>query len=113
MNQINEFTRVSTTVDGRNLAPDDKVNVPVFTRFSTSQVVQDFFHQQYRLPSGRGNITSIFDKIISTKYHEGPFESKIALHVKKHVFFSCSKKEYQIPNIALSDRSSAAQLSRF
>ena len=36
-----------TTVDGRNPAPVDMVKIPSFTRFYTSQVVQDFFHQQY------------------------------------------------------------------
>ena len=35
------------TVDGRNPAPVDMVNIPLFTWFYTSQVVQDFFHQQY------------------------------------------------------------------
>ena len=35
------------TVGGRNPAPVGKVNIPVFARFYTSQVVQDFFHQQY------------------------------------------------------------------
>ncbi len=35
------------TVDGRNPAPVDMVNVPLFTGFDTSQMVQDFFHQQY------------------------------------------------------------------
>ena len=35
------------TVGGRNHAPVDMVNIPLFTRFYTSQVVQDFFHQQY------------------------------------------------------------------
>ena len=34
------------TVDGRNLAPVDMVNIPLFIGFHTSQVVQDFFHQQ-------------------------------------------------------------------
>ena len=34
------------TVGGRNLAPVDIVNIPLFMRFYTSQVVQDFFHQQ-------------------------------------------------------------------
>ena len=37
------------TVDGRNPAPVDMVNIPLFTRFYTSQVVQDFFHQRYVL----------------------------------------------------------------
>ena len=36
----------STTVDGRTPAPADMVNVSLFTEFCTSQVVQDFFHQQ-------------------------------------------------------------------
>ena len=35
-----------TTVDGRNPAPADVVDIPVFIGFYTSQVVQDFFHQQ-------------------------------------------------------------------
>jgi len=34
------------TVDGRNPAPVDVVNIPLFTGFLTSQVVQDSFHQQ-------------------------------------------------------------------
>ena len=34
-------------VDGRNPAPVDMVNIPLFSGFYTSQVVQDFFHQQY------------------------------------------------------------------
>ena len=34
-------------------SPVDMVNIPLFTRFYTSQVVQDFFHQQYlRLMEG-------------------------------------------------------------
>ena len=35
------------TVDGGNPAPVDMVNIPLFIGFYTSQVVQDFFHQQY------------------------------------------------------------------
>ena len=45
------FTRdahgVYLTVDERNPAPVDMVNIPLFTGLFTSQVVQDFFHQQY------------------------------------------------------------------
>ena len=37
----------SATVDGRNPAPVDMVNFQFFSGFYTSQVVQDFFHQQY------------------------------------------------------------------
>ena len=40
------------TVDGRNLAPVDMVNIPLFIGFHTSQVVQDFSHQQYDLRKG-------------------------------------------------------------
>ena len=36
------------TVDGRDPAP--VVNIPLFTGFHTSQVVQDFLHQPYHLP---------------------------------------------------------------
>ena len=39
-------TQRSETVDGRNPAPVDRQSLPLFTRFCTSQVVQDFFHQQ-------------------------------------------------------------------
>ena len=35
------------TVGGRNPAPAVLVSIPLFTEFHTSQVVQDFFHQQY------------------------------------------------------------------
>ena len=35
------------TVDGRNPAPVDMVNSPLFTGYHTCRVVQDFFHQQY------------------------------------------------------------------
>ena len=34
-------------VDGRHPAPVDRQFLPLFTGFYTSQVVQDFFHQQY------------------------------------------------------------------
>ena len=35
------------TVDGRNPALVDMVNVPLFEGFHTCQLVQEFFHQQY------------------------------------------------------------------
>ena len=35
------------TVDGWNPAPVDMVDIPLFIGFYTSQVVQDFVHQQY------------------------------------------------------------------
>ena len=38
--------RTFDTVDGRNPAPVDMVNIPLFTGFHTCQVAQDFFHQQ-------------------------------------------------------------------
>ena len=34
------------TVDGRNPAPVDMENLPLFTGFYLAQVAQDFFHQQ-------------------------------------------------------------------
>ena len=34
-------------VDGRNPAPADVVDIPVFIGCYTSEVVQEFFHQQY------------------------------------------------------------------
>jgi len=40
---------VGDTVGGRNSAPVDMANNPLFTGFYTSQVVQVFFHQQYHL----------------------------------------------------------------
>ena len=43
MNKKNKWT----TVDGWNPAPVDMVNIPLFIGFHTSQVVQDFSHQQY------------------------------------------------------------------
>jgi len=43
------FYTVHPTVDGRNPAPVDMVNIPVFIGFHTSQVVVwHVFHQQYR-----------------------------------------------------------------
>ena len=40
---------ITNCVDGWNAAPVDLVNIPLFTGFYTSQVVQDFFHQQSQL----------------------------------------------------------------
>ena len=38
----------NNTVDGRNPVPVDRYFIPLFSDFTnTSQVVQDFFHQQY------------------------------------------------------------------
>ena len=37
------------TVDGRNFAPVDMVNLPLFRGFHTCWVVQDSFHQQYEI----------------------------------------------------------------
>ena len=41
--------RFQHTVDGRNPAPVDMVNIQLFEGFYASQVVQDFFHLQYLL----------------------------------------------------------------
>ena len=45
--QVSSPRESSHTVDGRNPAPVDMVNIPLLAGFYTSQVVQDFFHQQY------------------------------------------------------------------
>ena len=66
---------VGDTVGGRNSAPVDMANNPLFTGFYiyTSQVVQVFFHQQYgsfwkvrdKSPSQKANLhTSIYSFII-------------------------------------------------
>ena len=41
-----DLKRLRNTVDGTNPAPVDMVNIPLFTNFNISQVVQEFFHQQ-------------------------------------------------------------------
>ena len=42
------YVYVGPTVDGRNPAPVDMENIPLFIGFYTSQVVvSDFSHQQY------------------------------------------------------------------
>ena len=60
------------TVDGRNPAPVDMVNIPLFTRFYTSQVVQDFFHQQYH------NSRWPHCLVITPRYHFSPFLESIS-----------------------------------
>ncbi len=45
-------------VDGRNPTPVDRQFIPLFTGFYLSQVVQDFFHQQYLF--GSSAIISLF-----------------------------------------------------
>ena len=49
-NQPPKKSHFRATADGRNPAPVDMVNILLFTWFYTSQVVQDFFHQQYHRP---------------------------------------------------------------
>jgi len=39
--------RKGDTVDGQNPAPSRMMMIPLFIGFQPSQVVQDFFHQQY------------------------------------------------------------------
>ena len=46
LQHISKRTIICHTVDGRNLAPVDMVNFPLFTGFYTTHMVQDFFHQQ-------------------------------------------------------------------
>ena len=61
------------TVDGRNPAPVDMVNIPLFTEFYVSQVVQDFFHQQYHSKKGfgfSGTYCCCFLPKFCVNYHE-------------------------------------------
>ena len=52
-----ESVSVVHTVDGRNPAPVDMYNIPLFIGFHTSQVVQDFVHQQYEPSTLTGMIS--------------------------------------------------------
>ena len=61
------------TVDGRNPAPAHVVSIPLFTGFCTSQVVQDFFHQQYEINSYKH--IEMANSNVQTLYLEGPSES--------------------------------------
>ena len=45
---------------GRNPAPVDMVDLSLFTEFYTSQVVQDFLHQQYVYSYSEQKITHTF-----------------------------------------------------
>ena len=45
--ELDEISWVCNAVDGRNPASVHIVNIPLSTRFYTSQVVRDCFHQQY------------------------------------------------------------------
>ena len=48
MDQMRDFLpKMGTTVDGQNPAPPRMMIIPLFIGFQPSQVVQDFFHQQY------------------------------------------------------------------
>ena len=49
MREVHHAFHALDTVDGRNPAPVDMVNIPLFRRFHACWVVQDFFHQQYQL----------------------------------------------------------------
>ena len=53
------------TVDGRNLATVDMVNIPLFTRLHTCWVVQDFFHQQFLLINFFNGTTNCGEKTTS------------------------------------------------
>ena len=49
---VSFFQGYSHTVDGRNPASIEMVNISVFTGFHTCQVVQDFFHQVWQDSGG-------------------------------------------------------------
>ena len=65
--------RDRTTVDGRNPAPVGMVNIPLSIGSYTSQVVQDFFHQQYQVTLSN------------------PVNKKDAKNLKKTIQHSCNK----------------------
>ena len=64
------------TVDGWNPAPVDMVSIPLFTGFYTSQVVQDFSHQQYDMiltpPPALG--TFLYDAAVTQCTDRGPWQ---------------------------------------
>lgn len=41
------FTTLGDAVDGRDLVPADSYFIPLLSGYYTSQVAQEFFHQQY------------------------------------------------------------------
>ena len=57
--------KMDDTFDGRNPAPVDMVNVPLFTGFYTSQVVQEFFHQQYEGLLISGSLVKYLSLLVS------------------------------------------------
>ena len=59
----------TTTVDGWNPAPVDMVNIPLFIGFHTSQVVQDFSHQQYHPGKWTAGTYKLFTPIEQEKHH--------------------------------------------
>ena len=86
---------VGDTVGGRNFAPVDMANNPLFTGFYTSQVVQDFFHQQY------GSFWTVRDKSPSQKAN---------LHTSIYSFIIVVSCNYQLYNHSKSVQSSNQQI---
>ena len=63
-----------------NPAPAGTVNIPLNTRFYTSQVVQDSFHQQYQL--NMKNLAMIFYEYLQKLYNYLSRISNLALNVQ-------------------------------
>lgn len=53
---------IESTVDGRNPASVDIIDIPLFTGFQTCQVLQEFFHQTVRFCDR--NIRSLFQLVL-------------------------------------------------
>ena len=56
------------TVDGQNPAPPRMMNIPLFIGFLPSQVVQDFFHQQYDMHYMPVFHSHLFSQRIRSRY---------------------------------------------
>ena len=70
-----EVKTVIPAVDGRNPAPVDMENLPLFTGCYTSQVVQDFFHQQCQCISSLAlnNLLPIIEGLPVDSHDNGGF----------------------------------------
>ena len=79
------YLEPKNTADGRNPPPVDMVNIPVFTRFYTSQVLQDFFHQQYHHANSGKTTKKISARMcFATDFYGGIGTNKITMtHVQQ------------------------------
>ena len=82
------------TVDGRNPAPVDMVNIPLFARFFSSQVVQDFFYQQYDMIC---RILMMFDSILCRYKKLTPTAIINMIKYQSSVIDESEMSSYKIP----------------